>query len=94
VLFELANRINSGEKSLAPQLRALGGLLGLLQRAAEAFLQGEAPVPVEEIERLIAAREDARRSKDFKAADDLRRKLLDKGIVLEDSGSKTTWRRK
>jgi len=94
VLFDLANRVNSGDKSLAPRLRALGGLLGLLQRDADAFLQGHAPLPVEEIERLIAAREEARRGKDFKAADDLRRKLLDKGIVLEDSGSKTTWRRK
>jgi cysteinyl-tRNA synthetase len=32
--------------------------------------------------------------KDFKAADDIRKKLLDKGVVLEDSGSTTTWRRK
>src|SRR5204863_2434528 len=34
VLFDLANRINAGEKALAPQLRALGGVLGLLQRDA------------------------------------------------------------
>src|SRR5918996_1041688 len=35
VLFELAHRINSGERNLAGQLRALGALLGLLQRDAE-----------------------------------------------------------
>jgi cysteinyl-tRNA synthetase len=94
VLFDLANRVNSGEKSLAQQLRDLGGLLGLLRRDPEAFLQGAAPIEVEEIERRIAERLEAKRRKDFKAADDIRTSLLDKGIVLEDSGSRTTWRRK
>ena len=32
VLFELANEVNRGELALAPALRALGGVLGLLQR--------------------------------------------------------------
>jgi cysteinyl-tRNA synthetase len=94
VLFDLANRVNGGEKSRAPQLRALGGLLGLLQRDAESFLQGGVAIGAEEIERLIAERREAKQRKDFKAADDIRTKLLDKGIVLEDSGATTTWRRK
>jgi cysteinyl-tRNA synthetase len=38
VLFDLANRINAGEKALAAQLRGLGGVHGILQRDAEAFL--------------------------------------------------------
>jgi cysteinyl-tRNA synthetase len=42
----------------------------------------------------IAAREAARKRKDFKAADDIRQELLGKGIILEDKGGKTTWRRK
>src|SRR2546427_48350 len=41
----------------------------------------------------IAAREAARKRKDFRAADDIRRELLEKGIVLEDSPGGTTWRR-
>src|SRR5262245_24735682 len=40
VLFELASRVNSGEKRLAGQLKALGGVLGLLQRDPQQFLQG------------------------------------------------------
>jgi cysteinyl-tRNA synthetase len=94
VLFELANRINSGEKHLAGQLRALGGVLGLLQRDPESFFQAR-PAGVSEdwIEAKIAERESARKRKDYAAADRIRKELLDKGIVLEDKAGKTTWRR-
>src|SRR5688572_27510718 len=90
VLFELANRVNSGEKKLAPQLRGLGGVLGLLQRDPRDFLAGKAE---DWILQAIAAREAARKRKDYAAADRIRKELLDKGIVLEDKGGKTTWRR-
>jgi cysteinyl-tRNA synthetase len=91
VLFDLASRVNSGERQLAGQLRALGGILGLLQRDANAFLQGgKADDWV--LER-IAAREAARKRRDFAEADRIRKELLDKGIVLEDSARGTTWRR-
>jgi cysteinyl-tRNA synthetase len=90
VLFELANRVNSGEKKLAPQLRGLGGVLGLLQRAPNEFLAGKAE---DWILQGIADREAARKRKDYAAADRIRQELADKGIVLEDKGGKTTWRR-
>jgi cysteinyl-tRNA synthetase len=91
VLFDLAHEIGRGRKELAPQLRALGGVLGLLQRDAEDFLRGgEAG---NWVAARIAAREAARKRKDFAAADDIRRELLEKGIVLEDSPGGTTWRR-
>jgi len=94
VLFELANRVNSGERQLAGQLKALGGVLGLLQRDPAGFFQAR-PSGVSEdwIEAKIAEREDARKRKDYAAADRIRKELLDKGIVLEDKGGKTTWRR-
>ena len=38
-LFEIANLVNSGRKELAPQLRALGGVLGILQRDAQQVSQ-------------------------------------------------------
>jgi cysteinyl-tRNA synthetase len=92
VLFDLATRINAGEKTLAPQLRGLGAVLGLLQRDARAFLQGgEAQGWITE---AIEARAAARKRKDFAEADRIRETLLDKGIVLEDVGGRTTWRRK
>jgi cysteinyl-tRNA synthetase len=90
VLFDLANRINAGEKRLAGQLKALGGVLGLLQRDPVAFFQGKSEQWIVE---KIAEREAARKRKDYAAADRIRKELLDQGIVLEDKDGKTTWRR-
>jgi cysteinyl-tRNA synthetase len=94
VLFELANRVNAGDKPLAPQLRALGGVLGILQRDADQFLQGGASDPAgrAEIESLIQARNEARKRKDFAEADRIRRQLEAMGVVLEDTPTVTTWR--
>ncbi len=47
-----------------------------------------------EIERLIAARATAKRSRDFAAADRIRDELLEQGIVLEDTKSGIRWKRK
>lgn len=94
VLFDLANRINAGDKTLAPQLRGLGSVLGILQRDAAEFLQGGVAEPAgrAEIESLIEARNDARKRKDFAEADRIRRQLEAMGVVLEDSPTVTTWR--
>jgi cysteinyl-tRNA synthetase len=92
VLFDIANKINAGEKRLAAPLKALGGVLGLLQR--KDFLQSKpAGVSEEWILGRIAEREAARRRKEYAAGDRIRKELLDQGIVLEDKGGKTTWRR-
>jgi cysteinyl-tRNA synthetase len=93
-LHELANEAFQGRSGAAQELKGLAAILGLLQRTPEGFLQGGAPISEEWVRERIAARQAARERKDFKAADDIRHELLDKGIVLEDSGSKTTWRRK
>jgi cysteinyl-tRNA synthetase len=52
------------------------------------------PVPVEEIERLIAERKAARARRDFAAADQVRVALAERGILLEDNAAGTRWKRK
>jgi cysteinyl-tRNA synthetase len=91
VLFELASEVNrSKSPALARQLKALGGVLGLLQRDPKTFFQGDADVG---IEALVAQRAAAKKAKNFTEADRIRKELLDQGIVLEDSAGGTTWRR-
>jgi cysteinyl-tRNA synthetase len=93
-LHQLANAVFQGDGKAAAQLKALGGVLGLLQREPNEFLQA-APAGVAQswIEERIAARQAARKSKNYAEADRIRRELLDKGIVLEDKAGITTWRR-
>ena len=47
----------------------------------------------EEIEKMIAERNDARKAKDFKRADEIRDTLKAKGIVLEDTPQGVKWRK-
>lgn len=92
-LFDLATEINrSGSTRLAGQLRALGKSLNLLQDDPTQFLRGSAD-DTAGIEILISTRATAKKEKNYAEADRVRKALLDKGIVLEDSADGTTWRR-
>ncbi|MDP1982974.1 MAG: cysteine--tRNA ligase, partial [Sulfuritalea sp.] len=93
VLFDLATLVNRGDAALAPQLKALGGVLGLLQRDPQAFLQA-APaggLSNAEIEARVGARSTAKKAKNFAESDRIRDELKAAGIVLEDGPQGTTW---
>ncbi len=96
VLFDLAGAANRGDAEAASRLRALGGTLGLLQREAGEFLKAGAGAPglsATEIEALIAARQAARKAKNFAESDRIRDELSAAGVILEDGAGGTTWRR-
>jgi cysteinyl-tRNA synthetase len=94
-LFELANAVNRGETALAGQLKALGGVLGLLQREPAEFLKAGqgGGLAEEQVAKRIAERAAAKTQKNFAQADRIRDELLEQGIVLEDGPNGTTWRR-
>lgn len=99
VLFDIAKAINKTTaqeaNDLAGVLQKLGGILGILQMDPIEYLQSGAgdTDEVAKIEGLIQARNDARSSKDWAAADAARDALNALGVVLEDGAGGTTWRK-
>jgi cysteinyl-tRNA synthetase len=102
VLHELATTLNKAEtmqeKAEAKgALLASGHLMGLLEQDPETWLRwrpkADQGLSDAEVDALIAARRQARASKDFAEADRLRKELTDAGIILEDKPEATIWRR-
>ena len=94
VLFELASEVNRTQSAhTAGLLKALGGVLGLLQDNPQAFAQAGAGVDEDAIQAHIAGRAAAKAAKNFAEADRIRQALAAEGIVLKDSPTGTTWER-
>jgi cysteinyl-tRNA synthetase len=103
------NRLRDADRpqanALAGTLLYLGSILGLLQTDPESYLRRSGPaagvaegdvktgLSEQEIEHLIQARNDARGRKDWSTADQVRQRLTEAGIILEDGPQGTTWRR-
>lgn len=101
VLHELASSLNKAtspeeKEKIAYQLKASANFLGLLEEDTTIWFQANKAGETyssEEIEALIEARKKARSEKRFEDADQIRKQLLENGIILEDTSSGTIWRR-
>ena len=81
--------IDAGDlERAAPLVAAMVGLSRVLGLAV-----GDAGESDDEVDALVAARDDARARRDFAAADQIRDELARRGITLEDGAGGTTWHR-
>jgi cysteinyl-tRNA synthetase len=100
VLFDLSRQANTATGDaergrLKAQLLDAGAVLGLLQQQPEAWFKwapaGAGP-DTATIERLVAAREAARKAKNYKEGDRIRDELVAMGVLIEDSAQGTRWK--
>lgn len=80
----------------ASALKAAGSLMGFFQTDPTDWFQaapGQDDLTPDAIEALLTERADARASKDFARADQIRDDLAAKGVVIEDGPDGATWRR-
>ena len=80
---------------LKESLLASGVLLGFFQKNPHDWLginKAKKDLDADSIEKLIEERTKARESKDFQKADEIRKKLSEKGIEIEDTPDGTIWR--
>ncbi len=76
----------SSAKTIKSNLYTFCAILGISFEQAQIILE-------EEERKLLKEREEARKAKDFKKADSIRKELGKKGVILEDTKDGTVWRR-
>jgi cysteinyl-tRNA synthetase len=95
LVFELVREANAALDSGRVGEEGRQNLLRLIEEydAHLDVVRSEEPGLAQEVERLIAEREAARKGRDFSRADRIREELREKGIALEDSKDGVRWRR-
>ena len=94
-LFEMVKLANTNAdrdssrgflSALRTEIDRLCDVLGIITEKKEEVLDSQ-------VEEMIAARQQARKEKNFALADEIRGKLLEMGIVLEDTREGVKWKR-
>lgn len=91
--FEIDSYFKKILRTAYEKIIALGMVLGLNfeKEVSSKNLETRTEITKEEVEKLIAERETARKSRDYKKADEIRIYLQNKGVILEDRKEGTIW---
>jgi cysteinyl-tRNA synthetase len=76
----------------APIMKELTQILGIFQKAAPAKEVGPDKLVAGLMQLLIDLRAEARKAKNFALGDQIRKRLTDLGVTLEDRAAGTSWR--
>ena len=104
VMFECANELNKLKASdpqqaahMAADLLKMAAPLGLLTQNANEYLQSSTgsndAISTQQIDTKINQRLQAKVDKDWGLADQIRDELKEQGVIVEDNGQQSTWRR-
>jgi cysteinyl-tRNA synthetase len=77
------------------ELLGAGALVGLLQQTPEAWFNRNASgcaLGTEQIEALVAERQEAKKARQFERADSIRKQLAEQGIEVEDTPAGPRWK--
>jgi cysteinyl-tRNA synthetase len=89
-MHALADEALAGDPEAARGLRSAGALLGIVQQSADEWFRGGADRAA--IEAAIAERQEARRRRDYRRADEIRAEWAARGVAFEDrSDGSTGW---
>ena len=91
-LFEKSQKGSVKDKEIFVSACNFIGLLSESKNSWDQFKQSKSMISDEEIAQKISERNKARKNKDYKAADEIRNELLDKGVLIEDKDDKTLWK--
>ena len=97
VVHNLSREVNTAlarKKVKAENQRELLEVIDRIDSVLNIFGKGQPEMLDSEVQALLVERQEARRRRDFGRADEIRRELADRGIILEDTKDGVRWKRR
>ena len=93
-LLEAAEKVRIAQKAAADAAKAASDAAGEAGLVVTCLTEGVDPAAAAEVEALIRERADAKKAKDFAAADAIRDRLAAMGVTLKDAKGAVSWEMK
>jgi cysteinyl-tRNA synthetase len=97
VVHNLSREVNTAlarKQVKAENQRELLEVIDRIDTVLNIFGKSQREMLDSEVQAMLDERQEARRRRDFGRADEIRRELADRGIILEDTKDGVRWKRK